>query len=58
MSNAEKLYQQICLEVGKESLDDMEIEKIVLFLQDHFGHPSDSVDLTVRKGINVNPYTI
>jgi len=57
MSNAEKLYQQICLEVGKGSLDDMEIEKIVLFLQNHFGHPGNPVNLIVREGINVNPNT-
>lgn len=53
-TNSQKLYEQICTLMGKESLSDDEIHKIALFLQRRLGQAGDTADLGIRQLVNVD----
>ena len=54
MARSQDLYKAICSAVGKESLTDAEIHKIVLFLQRRLRQSGDAVDLGVGEFVYVD----
>lgn len=54
MTRQDKLYREICEMTERESLSDVEIHKIALFLQRRLGQPGDTADLSVGELVHVN----
>lgn len=55
MDKWQQLYRKICVETGKNSLNDEEIAKIALFLQRRFGQAGNAVDLSIGQIVHVDP---
>ena len=54
MARSQDLYAAVCAAVGKESLTEAEIHKIVLFLQRRLRQPGDAVDLGISEVVHVD----
>lgn len=54
MAHSQDLYRAICAAVGKESLTDAEIHKIVLLLQSRLRQSGDAVDLGFGELVHVD----
>lgn len=54
MARSQELYQQICAAVGKESLTDADIDRIILFLKRDLRQLGDAADLGIGKIVDLN----
>jgi len=57
MERKQLLYQTFCQATGKEQLSDVEIHKIVLFLQSRLCQPGNAADFSLGQLVHVDPNT-
>lgn len=54
MTRSQELYQQICAAVGKESLTDADIDRIISRLKRDLRQLGDAADLSVGEIVNLD----
>ena len=58
MARSQELYQQICAAVGKESLTDADIDRIILLLKRDLRQLGDAANLGIGETVNLDSDTL